>query len=286
MFGEKIRGPGMIVLQVLRAITIISLLTAAAACWVLVIKINRSAGWFFFEAMSLILTSSATIFLVISELPFCNGYFQKDWPVFSDAHGLTWLGAGLLLIGSNILGKLNSPHNRDNKIGLPFWRLILAAGILTLTSGVLNIICSVIFRDRDINARMIRADGSLARGKDEANSFSKPNSNYSASFSDERPKKTFMSFFWKKGDDSQSNSPRRNISHPISRPHISHPIAQDHDIERNAPAHYDNEPDDSDLDRRSPIVPAVRRPDTALHPMNIRRPASPSMYSEARMSRF
>jgi hypothetical protein len=286
MFGEKIRGPGMIVLQVLRVITIISLLTAAAACWVLVIKINRSTGWFFFEAMSLVLTSSATVFLVISELPFCKSYFQKNWPVFSDEHGLTWLGVGLLLIGSNILGKLNSPYNRDDKIGLPFWRLILAAGILTLTSGVLNLICSVIFRDRDINARMIRADGSLARGRDESKSFGKSNSNYSASFSDERPKKTFMSFFWKKSDDSQSSSPRRNISNPISRPHISQPISHDHDVERNAPPHYDNEPDDYDLDRRSPIVPAVRRPDTALHPMNIRRPASPSMYSEAHMSRF
>ncbi|KAJ4002989.1 hypothetical protein NW752_007858 [Fusarium irregulare] len=286
MFGEKIRGPGMIVLQVIRVLTIISLLTAAAACWILVIKINRSAGWFFFEAMSLVLTSSATIFLIISELPFCKGYFQKNWPVFSDAHGLTWLGAGLLLIGSNILGKLNSPYNRDDKIGLPFWRLILAAGILTLTSGVLNIVCSIIFRDRDINARMIRADGSLARSRDDSNSFGKAQSNYTASFNDEQPKKTFMSFFWKK-DDSKSSSLRRNISQPISRPHISHPMANDHDVERNAPANYHHErDDDSEMDRRSPIVPEVRRPDTALHPMNMRRPASPSMYSEARMSRF
>ncbi|KAK6716369.1 hypothetical protein SNK04_007318 [Fusarium graminearum] len=285
MFGEKIRGPGMIVLQVLRVITIISLLTAAAACWVLVIKINRSTGWFFFEAMSLVLMSSATIFLIISELPFCKSYFQKNWPVFSDEHSLTWLGIGLLLIGSNILGKLNSPHNRDNKIGLPFWQLILAAGILTLTSGVLNLICSVIFRDRDINSRMIRADGSLARAKEDAKFFGKSNSNYSASFSEERPKKTFMSYFWKKDDSQSSSPPRRNISHPITRPHISQPV--DHDVERNAPPHYDNDRDDDyDMDRRSPIVPAVRRPDTALHPINMRRPASPSMYSEARMSRF
>ncbi|KAL4732596.1 hypothetical protein ACLX1H_001614 [Fusarium chlamydosporum] len=257
MFGEKIRGPGMIVLQVLRVLTIISLLTAAAACWILVIKISRSTGWFFFEAMSLVLTSSATIFLVISELPFCKSYFQKHWPVFSDEHGLTWLGAGLLLIGSNILGKLNSPYNRDNKIGLPFWRLVLAAGILSITCGVLNIICSIILRDRDINARMIRADGSLARSKNEARSFGKPRSDYSASFSEDPPKKTFMSFFWKK-DDSQSGPSRPNISQPISRPVVSQPMTHDHDLERNSPApRYDHErDDDSELDRRSPIVPA------------------------------
>ncbi|KAF5667634.1 hypothetical protein FHETE_5692 [Fusarium heterosporum] len=281
MFGEKIKGPGMIILQVLRVLTIISLLTAAAACWILIIKINTSVGWFFFEALSLALTSSATIFLTMSELPFFKNYFLNHWPAFSDDRGLTWLGASLLLIGSNVLGKLNSPHNTSDKLGLPFWRLILAAGILTITSGVLNIICSLIFRDGSINARMIRADGSLARSRDEnVGSFSKPHSDYSASFHSEKPKKTFMSFFWKKNADSS----------PPPRPHISQPIARDrdHDIERNAPPQYPHDPvhdDISDMDRRSPIVPEVRRPDTALHPMNI-RPRSISMYSEAHMSRF
>ncbi|KAF4971720.1 hypothetical protein FSARC_1519 [Fusarium sarcochroum] len=281
MFGERIRGPGMIILQVLRVITITSLLAAAAGCWILIIKIDTSSGWFFFDALSLTFMSSAAAFFIVSELPFCGNYFMENWPVFSEVHGLTWLGLGLLLIGSNILGRLHQPYNAPDKLGLPFWRLIVASGILTITSGVLNITCSLIFRDgaNNINARMVRADGSLARSMDEE-SLGKPQSNYTASFNEEKPKKTFMSLFWKKKGETASQAPR---------PHISQPITHDHDIERNAMPHYDHDPavydNDSDLDRRSPIVPEVRRPDTALHPMNMNARRS-SLYSTANMSHF
>ncbi|KAF5024987.1 hypothetical protein F66182_2938 [Fusarium sp. NRRL 66182] len=297
MFGERIRGPGMIILQVLRALTLISLLAAAIGCWILIIKIDTSSGWFFFDALSLTFTSSASVFLIVSELPFCQNYFRENWPVFSDQHGLTWLGIGLILIGSNILGRLHQPSNSSDELGLPFWRAILASGILTLTSGVLNMICSLIFRDgaNDINARMVRADGSLAKGRDEV-SLSKSRSDYTpSSFSQEKPRKNFMSVFWNKGEDEARPG----------RPHISQPITHDHDVERHAMPHYDHhhddlpdhrygqqrpdtrdrdqDRDDESLDRRSPIMPEVRRPDTALHPIHAR---ANSLYSAAHMSRF
>ena len=155
-FSQRAWGPGMIVLQILRAFTIISLLTAAASCWVLIIKINTSQGWFFFEALSLAMMSSATIFLIISELPFCRAYFANHWPVFSDEHGLFWLGIGLILIGTNLLGKLNSSDYSRDELGLPFWRLIVSAGILTSIFGVTNLICTFAFRGVNVNARKIR----------------------------------------------------------------------------------------------------------------------------------
>ncbi|KAL5588570.1 hypothetical protein FOBRF1_015098 [Fusarium oxysporum] len=271
----------MIVLQILRVFTIISLLTAGASCWILIIKIDTSKGWFFFEALSLAMMSSATIFLIISELPFCKAYFANHWPAFSDEHGLFWLGIGLLLIGTNLLGKLNSSDYGRDDLGLPFWRLIISAGILTCTFGVMNLICTFVFRGVNVNARKIRSNGSLADDE----SFGKSQSNYSASFTNEdRPKNTFKRFFW---DRKNEPIPRR--------PTISQPITRERDLERNAPPppHYEHqEPSslsrqshDSGEDRRSPIVPEVRRPDTALHPINI-RPHSPSMYSEAHMSRF
>ncbi|KAF4451370.1 hypothetical protein F53441_5636 [Fusarium austroafricanum] len=282
MFGQRVWGPGMIFLQILRVLTIISLLTAGAAYWVLIIKINTSKGWFFFEILSHAIMSLISICLIISELPFWRSFFANHWPVFSDEHGLCWLGVGLLLVGTNLLGNLNSPYHASDEMGLPFWRLVLASGILTCTFGVLNLISTLIFRGKNVNARKIRANGSLA----DEESFGKPHSNYSASLTNsERPKKTFMSFFWNRNRGGGSTA---------TRPHISQPIARERDLERNAPPHYEqhHEPaygsrpsHDSEEDRRSPIVPEVRRPDTALHPMNI-RPHSPSMYSEAHMSRF
>ncbi|KAF4982122.1 hypothetical protein FZEAL_2182 [Fusarium zealandicum] len=277
MFGEGIRGPGMIFLQGLRAVTLIGLTAAAIACWILLIKIDTSNGFFFFDAASLFFTSSASVFLCISELPIAQSYFRRTWPVISDEHGLTWLGVAMALIGCNILGKLNQPANSSDKMGLPFWRLVLAAGILVITFGVMNIIASFIFRDGDngINARIVRAEGSLAQAREE-DSFSKPSLSRSGSM-DEKPKSAFVSFFWKKR--SAKTSP------PTSRPNISQPMPRDHDIERNAPPHYNQSEseDEWDQDRRSPIVPEIRRPDTALHPIHTGRT---SHYSEAHMSRF
>ncbi|KAF9772271.1 hypothetical protein IL306_010053 [Fusarium sp. DS 682] len=287
MFGQRAWGLGMIVLQILRAFTIISLLAVGASYWVLIIKIDTSSGWFFFEAVSLAMASSATIFLIISELPFCKTYFTNNWPTFSDEHGLAWLGVGLIFIGANLLGQLNLPHYGPKELGLPFWRLVVAAGILALTFGVANLICTAIFHGGNVNARKIRANGSLAA--DDEESFGKPKSTYSASLANEdQPKSTFKRFFWDRKRDPSPGRQRRRLN-------ISQPITRDHDIERNAPPppHYEHqEPSftsrpshDSGEDRRSPIVPEVRRPDTALHPINI-RPHSPSMYSEAHMSRF
>ncbi|KAF5001992.1 hypothetical protein FDECE_10794 [Fusarium decemcellulare] len=283
MFGESLRGPGMIVLQAVRVITIISLLAGTVGCWTLMIKVKVSDAWFFFSAVSLFCTSVAAVFLAISELPLLpslQAYFRRTWPVLSDYHGLTWLGVALMLIGSNILGKLNHPANSQKNLGLAFWQLVVASGILCIISGVFNILLSLIFWDRSngINARIVRAEGRLAKAPDA--DFSKSGSSYNGSFKEEKPRATFMSFFWKKGDND-------NGKPTSSRPNISHPMPREHDVERNAPPHYENhhasDDEDWEQDRRSPIVPEIRRPDTALHPMHTGRS---SLYSAAHMSRF
>lgn len=271
---ESIRGPGMIFLQILRAFTLIGLAAAVVACWILIIKVDTSRDFWFFDAASLFFTSSACVFLAISELPLARAYFRRTWPVLSDDHGLTWLGLAMTLVGCNILGKLYHPTNASKKLGLPWWRLVMAAGILSITFGIMNIISSFVFRDRAnrINARQVRADGSLSKSRDDD---SLNYSYQSDSIKGEKPKEAFMSFFWKKPEKS------------ASKPSISHPMPREPDLERNSPPHHAHSAQESDdewdQDRCSPIVPEIRRPDTALHPMHSRRS---SRYSEAHMSRF
>ncbi|KAK7416377.1 hypothetical protein QQZ08_012034 [Neonectria magnoliae] len=292
--GDSIRGPGMIILQVLRAITLITLVTASVACWTLIIKIDTSNGFFFFDAASLFFTSTISVLLAVSELPIAKSYFRRTWPVLSDESGLTWLGFAMTLIGCNILGKLNQPANASDEIGLPFWRLVLAAGVLAITFGIFNIVCSFVFSDsaNGISARIVRSEGSLASSHVPP-MYKDQYSVRSNSVRNEKSKSAFMSFFWKKkdGQNHMETSPRPEISGPIH----SH-VQPDYDVEREAPYSPPSRSPEAggEWDRRSPIVPGVKRPDTALHPMHSRRDTDlrpmhsrrSSRYSEANMSRF
>lgn len=295
MFKDSIRGPGMIILQVLRAFTIIGLLAAAVASWTLIIKIDTSNGWFFFDAASLFFTSSICAFLIVSELPVARGYFRRTWPVLSDDCGLTWLGVAMTVVGCNVLGKLNQSSNTSKKLGLPFWRLVLAAGVLAITFGICNIVCSFIFRDsaNGISARIVRSEGSLADSHPRAPSLKEHYSVRSNSVKSEKGKSKFMSFFWGKDkkEKTHGGSPRPEISGPM--PSQMH---QQYDVERDpaySPSVESPSAENWQYDRRSPIAPGVRRPDTALHPMNhdsIRYPEPHGdglRYSEVKgMSRF
>jgi hypothetical protein len=266
-------GVGMVVLQGTRAFSIIALATAIVACWVLIIKINTDRTFFFFDAASLFFTSSVSLFLCISELPLARSYFNDTWPVLGDHHGLTWLGLAMVIIGCNLLGKLNLPANDASKIGLPWWRLVLAGGILCIVMGVLNVIFSSVWRDSksNLSARDVRDNGSLANADQQlpyAKTFHSKQSNNS-SLRNEKTKSKFMSMFWKK-DEDESGRPRPNISGPITTHHPNN------DIEHQGESYA----------HTSPVAPGVQRPDSALHPLRRDISSRSSKYSTANMSRF
>lgn len=274
MFGfinlGSFRGVGMIALQALRILTIIGLTAATASCWIMMVKVGKDKTYFVFESASLFFLSLVCIFLAISEFPvikFVKDYYRNSWPRFSDRHGLTWLGCAMLLIGCNLLGRLNQPAYDAKKLGDSFFQLVLASGVLTVTFGALNVVCSLTWRDgkNGINARDVRSKGSLASPQQHSLPDYYSSTSRASSVRDEKGRSKFASMFWKKNEDGkQEDRPRINISAPIS-------------------AHRDVERDASDGERGSPIVPGVKRPDTALHPMHTGRS---SYYSEAHMSRF
>lgn len=259
----------MIILQLLRAATIITLVTAGAACWILIIKVDTSRSYFIFECFSLVFTSFACIAFIISELAFVERiriYLRNTWPILSDSHGVGWLGGAIILIGCNILGTLNQPAYEEGNLNSSFSAVVMAGGILSLIFGVLNIVCGLFWRDgsQGITSRDIRANGSLANSQREVlPEYHSHPSSPAGSVRNEKTRSKFMSMFWKKEEGNQN----------VARPNISAPFNMNHDVERDA--HQD--------DRASPIIPGLRRPDTALHPMHTGRS---SHYSEANMSRF
>ena len=271
--ASAVRGLGHLILNIIRACNIITLLSVAVVAWIMIVMTGIRGQFFFFDAASHFFTSCIAIFLIVTEVNLLKPFFAKHWPVFSDLHGFTWLGMSMIVMGCHVLGNLNKPATSPATIGVSLHRLVLATGILALTFGVANIASSFIFCDRKnkINARMIRNDGNLAaqtaaknRHLHEDADILSHRSN-SVSHNEEKSNRWTRRFTFAGGH-------RLKISRPIPQ--------QQSDVEAQSQSQYPSQyPVDHDWrdDRSSPIMPEIKRPDTALHPMN----TNASRYSEA-----
>ncbi|KAL3300488.1 hypothetical protein RB213_014056 [Colletotrichum asianum] len=259
--NQRLAGSSHVVLNVFRAFNIIGLSAVCASSWVMIVMSILKGNFAFFDSVSHFFTFCIAVFLIVSELPVFEGYFQRNWPVLSLNHGLSWLGIAMIVMGCQVLANTSEPAFSAETLGLPLWRLILASGILAITFGFFNIISAIIFRDGDLNSRNFRADGSLASAKSvDGYSFR------SNSVREEKPSK-FKRL-------TQMTPWGRNHN---GRPEISHPIP---DMER---GYTPQQPHDYDEDRRSPIIPNIERPLTTLHPAHRARATN---YSVASMSQF
>lgn len=70
----------------------------------------------------------------------------------------------MLVLGINMLGNLNKDATSQKALGMPFWRILIASGILIFILSWVNLIASFVFRDRarGLTARQVRADGAVA----------------------------------------------------------------------------------------------------------------------------
>jgi hypothetical protein len=104
------------------------------------------------------------VFLIVTELPLFKGYFARNWPLLSPSHGFVTLAIAMIVIGIQVMGNLNKSAGSQQALGLAFWRIVIASGILIFTLGWINLLASYIFRDRKegITARMVRSHGAVA----------------------------------------------------------------------------------------------------------------------------
>lgn len=80
------------------------------------------------------------MFLLVSELSLCRSYFARDWPLLSPAHGFVTLAVAMIVLGINMLGNLNKPATSQKSLGMPFWRIVIASGIIIFILGFVNLI--------------------------------------------------------------------------------------------------------------------------------------------------
>ena len=80
------------------------------------------------------------MFLIVSELSLFKTYFARNWPLLSPSSGFVTLGFTMIIVGVSILGNLNKQATSQESLGLGFWRLVIASGIVVAILGFLNII--------------------------------------------------------------------------------------------------------------------------------------------------
>lgn len=157
-FKKPLAGPGYIILNIIRVLNIIALLSVIVASWVMLVKTFRVSQvsllnlcntsrrlltldqFYFFDAVSHVTTFTISLFLIISELPICKDYFARNWPLLSPQSGFVALGVAMITVGCSILGNLNKEATRPDKLGPPFWRIVIAAGIVVTVLGFVNIV--------------------------------------------------------------------------------------------------------------------------------------------------
>jgi len=148
MFGLKspkkpsanLAGPGYMILNGIRTLNIIALLSVAVASWVMIIMNIKTNHFFFFDAIAHLITSIISIFLIISEANLFSSYFAKNWPKFSNESGFVFLGISMIVLGFNILSNLNKSATSASTLGLPLWRIVIASGIVVSLMGLINIV--------------------------------------------------------------------------------------------------------------------------------------------------
>ncbi|KAL9604960.1 MAG: hypothetical protein Q9219_000148 [cf. Caloplaca sp. 3 TL-2023] len=218
-FKKPLAGPGYIVLNIIRAMNIISLLAVVIASFSMLVKTFIVSKFFFFDAVSHVVTAFLSMFLILTETSLFRSYFARNWPLLSPTHGFLTLGILMIILGVSVLGNLNKEATSQASLGTSYWRIVIASGILVLILGVANIFASYIFRQKKlgVTARQVRAYGAVASQK-----LPLPVTSSSGSPSlyrvdtKHRPMQLARSDTVPASGGMRMNDPRRNISAPMN----------------------------------------------------------------------
>jgi hypothetical protein len=233
------KGWGYIILNTIRGINLLILTTIAASSVSLMVVAKMPNGFTFFSDVSLAFIIGVCVILVMSELGFCKTWINRNWPTVGHQAGFTWLGIAMIIMGSHTLGELSDARNSPETMSLPFWRLCIGSGVVSIFFGFVNILTSWLYGNKNgLCARNVRSNGATA-DNDNNNDYhdDKLPSYRSESFKDTR--KSRFTMFGRGG-----------------KPNISGPIR--HDIEQGDDCPVDN--------RGSPVIPGLQRPPTLMHP--------------------
>lgn len=138
--STSVAGPGYIILNGIRIMNIIGFLAVITASVVMLVKTSTASKFFFFDAVTHVLTAITSMFLLTSELSVFRGYFARNWPLLSPSHGFVTLSFAMIVLGIDMLGNLNKDATSQKSLGMPFWRVVIGSGIVIFVLGWINLI--------------------------------------------------------------------------------------------------------------------------------------------------
>ncbi|KAL8861215.1 MAG: hypothetical protein Q9178_002431 [Gyalolechia marmorata] len=230
-FKKPLAGPGYIILNVIRAMNIIGLLAVIVASFSMLVKTFIVSKFFFFDAVSHVITAALSMFLILTETPLFRTYILHSWPLLSPAHGFVTLGILMTIVGVSILGNLNKEATSQKSLGTSYWRIVISSGIVVVILGITNIFASYIFRQRKlgVTARQVRTYGAVAAQKILPMPVSMTGNSTPATSSIHRTDTKHRPFALQRSDtlphyhhspsSTREIDPRRNISAPMNNHH-------------------------------------------------------------------
>ncbi|KAL9016395.1 MAG: hypothetical protein Q9185_006266 [Variospora sp. 1 TL-2023] len=166
-FKKPLAGPGYVILNIIRIMNIIAFTAVIIASFSMLVKTFIVSKFFFFDAVSHVVTAFLSMFLLLTETPLFRSYFARNWPLLSPTHGFLTLGILMIILGVSVLGNLNKEATSQASLGTSYWRIVIASGIIIIIMGTANIFASYIFRQKKlgVTARQVRAYGAVAAQK-------------------------------------------------------------------------------------------------------------------------
>ncbi|KAI4116972.1 MAG: hypothetical protein LQ345_002706 [Seirophora villosa] len=166
-FKKPLAGPGYVILNVIRIMNIVSFIAVIVASFSMLVKTFIVSKFFFFDAVSHVITAFLSMFLLLTETPLFRSYFARNWPLLAPTHGFLTLGILMTILGVSVLGNLNKEATSQASLGASYWRIVIASGIIVLIMGPANILASYVFRQKKlgVTARQVRAYGAVAAQK-------------------------------------------------------------------------------------------------------------------------
>lgn len=151
-----------IVLNVIRALNVLSILACEIATGSLLVKTaNFTITWFnIFDLAAKAFIILFGIFLLITELPkVLRGWMNRHWPAFGNSSGFLTLAICLTFLGSIVLSYLTKEDADEKHLGGDFYRMCQAAGFMSVIMAPINLIATLVLLDRrrGLSARQVRA---------------------------------------------------------------------------------------------------------------------------------